>query len=268
MCASSRGVTARSAKPTTARRSAPWPTSGAMLMALPARPQRRQILAERAPVPGDAVQPPGVVRPVLDGVGAVLLGERSRRHAAVAGDVRGDALAHGRLGARVQQDREIRVRVRVDEAGGDVAAAGVDDAPAAQRPRRADGGDAVAAHGDVPGVPGVAAPVDDAAAGDDEVVDASRAVHREDLVRVLARRPGAGVEAPLVQVADHAADGHALVAPAPGRVRVPADALVRQTARACAARGRRAPPGPPPRRRRPAAAARRWRAGRATPRSR
>ena len=63
------------------------------------------------------------------------------------------------------------MRVRVDEAGGDVAAAGVHDAPAAQRPRRADGGDAVAAHGDVPGVPGVAAAVDDAAAGDDEVVD-------------------------------------------------------------------------------------------------
>ena len=37
MRASSRSVTARSAKPTTASRSAPWPTSGAMLIACPAR---------------------------------------------------------------------------------------------------------------------------------------------------------------------------------------------------------------------------------------
>ena len=62
------------------------------------------------------------------------------------------------------------MRVRVDEAGGDVAVGGVDDAPAAERARRADGRDPVAAHGDVAAIPGVAAAVDDAAAGDDEVV--------------------------------------------------------------------------------------------------
>ncbi len=145
---------------------------------------RRQVLAEGAPVPGHAVQPPAVVRPVLDGVGAVLLGERRRRHAAVAGDVRGHALAHRRLGARVQQDGEIGVRVRIDEAGGDVATPGVDDAPAAQRPRRADRRDPVAADADVAEVPGVAAAVDDAGAGDDQVVDASCVAHLEDLVLV------------------------------------------------------------------------------------
>jgi hypothetical protein len=59
--------------------------------------------------------------------------------------------------------------VRVDKSGSDVAAAGVDDGAAAQRARRADGGDAVAAHGYVAVVPGIATAVHDAAVGDDEV---------------------------------------------------------------------------------------------------
>ncbi len=133
--------------------------------------QRGEVLAEGAPIPGHRVETPGVVRPIVDGVGAVPLGERRRGHAAVADDVRGHALPDRRLGARVQQDGEIRVRVRVDEAGSHVPVAGVDRAPAAQRARRSDGGDAVAAHTDVTSVPRIAAAVDDASAGDDEVVD-------------------------------------------------------------------------------------------------
>ncbi len=133
--------------------------------------QSREVLAECAPVPGYGVQPPGVVRPVLDGVIAVSRRERGRRHAAVAGDLRRDTLAHRRLCAWIQQDGKVRVRVRVDEARRDVAIAGVDDPSAAQRPRRADRHDAFAAHGDVAAVPGVATAVDDAPAGDDEVVD-------------------------------------------------------------------------------------------------
>ncbi len=65
--------------------------------------------------------------------------------------------------------------VRIDEAGRDVTVGDLDEAPAAQRPRRSDGRDPVTAHGDVAAIPGVAAAVDDATAGDHEVVDA--AVH-------------------------------------------------------------------------------------------
>ena len=61
------------------------------------------------------------------------------------------------------------MRVGIYEAGRDVAAAGIDDGAATQRARRTDGGDAPAAHGDVAVVPGVAAPIDDAAVGDDEI---------------------------------------------------------------------------------------------------
>ena len=197
----------------TASRRAPWPTSGAMLMAPPASSQRLEILAEARPVPGDPADVP-VVRPVVQRFVAVSRAERRRRHAAVARDVRGDPLPHHGIRPRILQDGDVGVRVRIDEAGSDVAAAGVDDGAAAQRARRADGGDAVAAHGHVAVVPGVAAAVHDAAIGDDEVVRSSRAfpaLHLVHLIGVLAGRAGADVDAALVQVADHAAHGHALV---------------------------------------------------------
>ena len=130
--------------------------------------QSLEILAEARPVPGDPADVP-VVRPVVQRLVAVRRAQRRRRHAAVAGDVRGDALPHHGIGPRILQDGDVGVRVRVDEAGRDVAAAGVDDGAAAQRARRADGRDAVAAHGHVAVVPGVAAAVHDAAVGDDEV---------------------------------------------------------------------------------------------------
>ena len=132
--------------------------------------QRREVLAEGVPVPHDAVEAPAVVRPVLDGVVAMRAAQRRRRHAAVAGDVGGDTLAHGRLGLRVQKNGEVGVCVRVDEAGGHVAVGRIDHAPAAQRAGRRDHRDPVAAHGDVAAIPRVAAAVDDATPRQDEIV--------------------------------------------------------------------------------------------------
>ncbi len=130
--------------------------------------QRLEILAEARPVPGDPADVP-VVGPIVQRLVAMSHAERRRRHATVARDVRGDPLSHRGIRPRVLQDGDVGVRVRVDEAGRDVAAAGVDDRAAAQRARRTDGGDAPAAHSDVAVVPGVAAAIHDAAVGDDEI---------------------------------------------------------------------------------------------------
>ena len=92
-----------------------------MLMAAPVAASGAQVLAEGAPGPLDArgveVVAPVVQRRVtMAGRGA----ERRRRHAAVAGDVRRHSLAQGRLGQRGLEDRDVGVRVRIDEPRRDV----------------------------------------------------------------------------------------------------------------------------------------------------
>jgi hypothetical protein len=88
---------------------------------------------------------------------------------ALAQDLGGHALADLALGMAVLQQQQVGVRVHVDEAGGDDQPGGVEGAPG--RPRHpADGGDAIAAHGNVAAEPRVAAAVDDGSVADEQVV--------------------------------------------------------------------------------------------------
>ena len=146
-------------------------------------------------------------------------------HAAVSGDVRRDALPDRRLGGRVGPGPRGRSGYAGRRSPAPRSGRRRRRRAGRQRPRRADRGDAAAADSHVAPVPGIAAAVDDAAAGDDEVVRPSCGVHHEDLVQDLAQRSGAGVEAPLVQVADQGADGRCPRRPALAGSQVPADAL-------------------------------------------
>src|SRR6185369_1365785 len=91
------------------------------------------------------------------------------RKSTVAGDLQRDALADLRLRPRVERQREVGVRVDVDEAGRDDLAAGVDHP--AGRPRRArlERDEAAPVDADVGVAPGRAGAVDQVAAADQQV---------------------------------------------------------------------------------------------------
>ena len=89
-----------------------------------------EVLAEGAPVPGHGVRAPGVVLPVRHGVVAVaprVSGAADMPQLPVTCVVTPWRTADSARG--MLQDGEVGVGVRVDEAGRDVAAGDVDDAP-------------------------------------------------------------------------------------------------------------------------------------------
>ena len=94
-----------------------------------------EVLAERRPgdhrpVEAERVQPPAHVL-------ARVVRDRRVAPAAVADDLGRHALADRALGRRVREQREVAVAVRVDEAGADDLAGGVDHARPPSPPRRA-----------------------------------------------------------------------------------------------------------------------------------
>jgi hypothetical protein len=144
MRAVSSGSAGPGARPFTAARTVPWPTSCATFSARPLLLERRQVAAHAAP----AVVEVAVVQHAaeLRQQRAVGVDERRRRATAVAGDDGGDALLEQRrqhVGVVGLRDHPVAVRVHVDESGRD-------DAPAAvERPRRRRPGE-VAHRGDAP----------------------------------------------------------------------------------------------------------------------
>ena len=99
----------------------------------------------------------------------VLVRDRGRREAAVADHLRGHALADLRLGAPVTPEPPVRMRVHVDEAGGDGAARRVDRAARGLGREIAHGGDMVAGDAHVGAARGCAGAVDDLPARDPDV---------------------------------------------------------------------------------------------------
>ncbi|MEZ5417726.1 MAG: hypothetical protein R2708_10315 [Vicinamibacterales bacterium] len=96
-----------------------------------------EVLRERPPVGRRAVGP-GFLEMVA-----------RRRARALAGDVERHALAHLALGGAVGQQRHLRVRMEIDEAGRHHQARGFDGAPRGLSGQRPDGGDAIAADADI-----------------------------------------------------------------------------------------------------------------------
>ena len=129
------------------------------------RPQVIEVLAEG--VPGDGDLAADAARPLLHQIRAAR-GDRGRREAAHADHLGGHALAHLGLGRRTLVVDQVRVRVDVDEAGGDHQALGVDHPlrlAGQPRPHRRD---AIALHRDVGGARGRAAAVHHRAVPDQE----------------------------------------------------------------------------------------------------
>ena len=90
--------------------------------------------------------------------------------AAVTGDHGCDAIEQEIIAARVPFHAAFDVGVNVDEAGGESALAGVDDACRGGRGKAADGGDAAILDGEVGALPGIAAAIHDTGVADEHVV--------------------------------------------------------------------------------------------------
>ena len=135
-------VRSYAASPITNRRSAVWPMYAAKLMPTPWSRDRREVLGERREVPRDARARASstFMSSTFSSVRAmsvVVLGPGRRdREAAVAGDDRGDAVEARRRERGVPEHLRVVVRVDVDEAGRDDAAAGVEHALAVEVRRR------------------------------------------------------------------------------------------------------------------------------------
>ena len=91
-------------------------------------------------------------------------GERS-----FADDLAGDALPQVALAGAVGEQRDARLPLHVDEAGGHDAARGVDHVAGGGRRQVADGRDAIAGNADIGTARGRVEPVDDLATADDDV---------------------------------------------------------------------------------------------------
>ena len=104
----------RSSSPITARCTAPCPTNAATLTPKPARVEALQIFAEALPAHVDLT-----VIGVADGAASGVPGAGDGRAAmaALSDDFGGDALMHLALRPAVDQQREVGVRVQVDESG-------------------------------------------------------------------------------------------------------------------------------------------------------
>lgn len=108
---------------------------------------------------------------------AVVVSHGGHAEVAVAdegGGVGGDALRERTKRAAVERDRQVRVRVDVDEAGTHDPARRIDGAPGGARGEVADRGDPVAVDGDVALPAGRSAAVDQRPVRDQEVVHETR----------------------------------------------------------------------------------------------
>ena len=101
-------------------------------------------------------------------LGQLAVGQRGQAHAAIAADAGGHALGDLASHVGLDQQRQVVVRMRVDEAGCHDSAARVDLLAAAGQPA-ADFGHAAGGDGHVGRSPGRAAAVDQRAVADDEV---------------------------------------------------------------------------------------------------
>ena len=135
--------------------------------------ERAEVVAERAPAPRDAVHQ-YVVGDGLDFCehpgerGLVALAHRRERQGAVAAHDGRDAVVAGEGAERVERDLAIVVRVVVDEAGGDDAAARIDLARrGAVEPSH--GSDAPVHDADVCDLGSITCPVDYEAALDEQI---------------------------------------------------------------------------------------------------
>ena len=180
---SSVGVASRSSPPTTARRTVPWPTSSTQSTAGFASssrsansPNDHQSHASPRPEPG--------VGGDLFGAPAGIAGEGRRRIAAVPQDLGGDPLADRVERAGVGGQREVGVRVEVDEARRDREALGIDHAPCRRPGLRLECDDPAAVDGHVGALSGGAGAVEDVTAADEQVD------HRATLAGATARRAG------------------------------------------------------------------------------
>ena len=132
MCASSDGSGARSSMPIAAMRSAPWPTSGATLFAGRASSSRIEKRVERRPAQSRSGADAAPELAQL--LGARGIGRKRRgRKTAQSDDLGGDALADRVGRGRERGQREVGVRVEVDEARRQREPSDVDRTIAAQR---------------------------------------------------------------------------------------------------------------------------------------
>ena len=141
------------------------------------RGQRVEVLAERLPLPVDALVQGGagdVLHRLHDLDEEVLVAGADRGEAdpAAAHDRGGDAVVRGRGHLRVPDRLAVVVGVDVDPAGGDERAVGV-DLLAAALVHAADGDDLVAVDGDVGGAGRRSRPVHDGSAPDHEIMHGS-----------------------------------------------------------------------------------------------
>src|SRR5207253_10329038 len=74
---------------------------------------------------------------------------RAQADAAVGEHLRGDSLSHRTLGPRIDEERDVRVSVDVEESGGDDESLRVDDGPRVFFVELSDVGDGVALDADV-----------------------------------------------------------------------------------------------------------------------
>ena len=102
---------------------------------------------------------------------ALLRAHRGEAEAAVPDDRGGDAVPAGEGAVGVPEDLGVVVGMEVDEAGGDVEAAGVEDLARVARWDAADLGDDAVLDGDVRAIPRHAGSVEDGAAANEPIVD-------------------------------------------------------------------------------------------------
>ena len=125
-----------------------------------------EVLPDRAPVDGHGGLPR---RRALGDAPGVAVGDRRVRLAAVADDLGRHALAEGRAGGRLLEQREVGVGVDVDDAGADDRTAGVDDDVRRRARRGRQDLQAVADDADVARMRWSARAVDDRPARDEDI---------------------------------------------------------------------------------------------------
>ena len=165
MDAISPAVGARMAPPMAPWRRVPWPTRRAKLLLMPPASTRAKYSSTDAPVEG--VAEAGELLLLLE---HGIAGQGRRRAAAVPTDLQGDALADLALHAAVHHRRFVGVGVDVHETRGDATASGVHGARGSGAAQRADGRYPVSLYGHIGSKGRLAGPVDDLAAGDQDVV--------------------------------------------------------------------------------------------------